>query len=514
MKATLRKLNNFANSHEYLLVLLAFLVALRLPSIFEPFWYGDENIYLAIGQALRKGSTLYQTITDYPNKPPGIYFLAAIAQDVFRFRLLLLFWQIPGVIAFYQLSKRITKNQHLTFFTTLAFIYLTSTPLLEGNIANAENFFLVLTTISIAIIYNKKDLKKHKVPRPKVALFSGCILGLSLLFKVHVIMDLATLGFVFYILTAKTVKGVFSNLLSKSLLSFFFGLTIPMGMALLALSISGVSPTDLLSDASGSTQYVSVWQSDQFIEQIVLLGSLQARVVILGIIILLLFILRRKFESDTLFITVWMIFATFAALLSARPYPHYLLQVMPPLALSGGVLFAKRPLRSKALVIGAIVLLVCAYVRFDFSTWGVTNYYNNFIKYSLGKIDRTEYYRRFDNRMPRNYRLAQKITEITSPSHQIYLWSTDPGVYVMANRLQVTKLVTSFHVDDLDYYDETLAQLRQTKPEVIVVMESEWRDFAGLDTFLNEKYRLYDQISNYPQTDHIRGQRALVYKLR
>ncbi|PIV07387.1 hypothetical protein COS53_02565, partial [Candidatus Shapirobacteria bacterium CG03_land_8_20_14_0_80_35_14] len=56
---------------------------LRLPSLFEPYWYGDEGVYLALGQGIRHGLTLYSQI--YDNKPPAIYYLAALTQTVFGF---------------------------------------------------------------------------------------------------------------------------------------------------------------------------------------------------------------------------------------------------------------------------------------------------------------------------------------------------------------------------------------------------------------------------------------------
>ncbi|MBD3279784.1 MAG: hypothetical protein GF390_03690, partial [Candidatus Pacebacteria bacterium] len=36
-----------------ILSLLSVIAILRLPNFFEPYWYGDEAIYLTIGNALR-----------------------------------------------------------------------------------------------------------------------------------------------------------------------------------------------------------------------------------------------------------------------------------------------------------------------------------------------------------------------------------------------------------------------------------------------------------------------------
>ncbi|HEX8932414.1 MAG TPA: hypothetical protein VF810_04620, partial [Patescibacteria group bacterium] len=55
----------------YLFSISLIFFLLRLPSLIEPDWYGDEGIYQTIGMALHKGSFLYTQIWD--NKPPLLY---------------------------------------------------------------------------------------------------------------------------------------------------------------------------------------------------------------------------------------------------------------------------------------------------------------------------------------------------------------------------------------------------------------------------------------------------------
>ena len=74
----MKKTIDWLEKREKLLLIIGLLVLLRLPSLFEPAWYGDENIYLTIGQGIRKGMVLYRDITDFPNKPPLIYLFAAL----------------------------------------------------------------------------------------------------------------------------------------------------------------------------------------------------------------------------------------------------------------------------------------------------------------------------------------------------------------------------------------------------------------------------------------------------
>ena len=75
--AKLHELLDKANVTNWLGILLFITLILRIPSFFEPYFYGDEMIYLSIGQGIRKGLDLYTQIFD--NKPPLIYLTAAIA---------------------------------------------------------------------------------------------------------------------------------------------------------------------------------------------------------------------------------------------------------------------------------------------------------------------------------------------------------------------------------------------------------------------------------------------------
>ena len=143
--------------YEGLVVLLVLVVALRLPSLFEPYWYGDEQIYLVIGQGIRKGLVLYRDITDYPNKPPMIYLLAAVAGSVFWFRFILLIWNLVHVAVVNLLLKKLFAGKKwLVWGGTLAFVLLTGLPILEGNIANGEIFMIMPVTLAMLLLWKQQ----------------------------------------------------------------------------------------------------------------------------------------------------------------------------------------------------------------------------------------------------------------------------------------------------------------------------------------------------------------------
>src|SRR3990167_3767910 len=104
---------------EWLIVVLVVVVILRIPTLFEPYWYGDEGIYLTLGQAVRQGLVLYRDIFDH--KPPLLYWFAALAGNVFWFRFILLVWHGATVVLFWKLAKKLfeTKEKATLLSTSL-----------------------------------------------------------------------------------------------------------------------------------------------------------------------------------------------------------------------------------------------------------------------------------------------------------------------------------------------------------------------------------------------------------
>src|SRR4030067_1377709 len=107
---TLGKLLDKIHTPNWLVAVFAVVIILRIPSFFEPFSYGDEMIYLTLGEGVRQGMTLYKDIHD--NKPPLLYLTAAVAGNVFWFKAILAFWNIITIVFFWHLAKALfTKNE-------------------------------------------------------------------------------------------------------------------------------------------------------------------------------------------------------------------------------------------------------------------------------------------------------------------------------------------------------------------------------------------------------------------
>ena len=120
----------------FLLIISVVFFLLRFPSLFEPYWYGDEGIYQVIGMVLRSGGLLYADI--YDNKPPLLYVLYGIFNgDQFATRVVSLITGLLTVWVFFALAKKLfkrlgkEKERNITYVTTGLFALFFGLPLIE-----------------------------------------------------------------------------------------------------------------------------------------------------------------------------------------------------------------------------------------------------------------------------------------------------------------------------------------------------------------------------------------------
>ncbi|HSW47446.1 MAG TPA: glycosyltransferase family 39 protein, partial [Candidatus Saccharimonadales bacterium] len=198
----------------YLLGLSLIFFLLRLPSLIEPNWYGDEGIYQVVGLAISKGRLLYSQIWD--NKPPLLYIVYAIFNgDQFRVRL---FSMLSGLFAtwtFFYLAQSIFKQLKASVISTLFFVLIFATPILEGNIANAENFMLLLTILSGLLVYKISAKRQTRNSKTKKLIGVGLILGIAFMFKIVAIFDLGAFLVYLIIFNIKEFKIKNTELWSK-----------------------------------------------------------------------------------------------------------------------------------------------------------------------------------------------------------------------------------------------------------------------------------------------------------
>ena len=225
----------------YLLLPLIFLLTLllRVPSLFEPLWYGDEGISLAVAQAIRRGALLYRDIHD--NKPPLFYLLLALQPTLLWAKVLttLLALLAQGVV--YLLARKLL-SQRGALIAALCFGVLAAVPPLEGNIANGEIFFLFPVTLGFFLGAENSFRRSLGV---------GACFALATLLKIPAVFDfLAFLAFWFLVTPRPRPR--------RSLIFVLVGFALPWLLTLAYFAARGSLPFFLDSVVFYNLRYVGV----------------------------------------------------------------------------------------------------------------------------------------------------------------------------------------------------------------------------------------------------------------
>ncbi|MDD4938025.1 MAG: hypothetical protein PHX34_03355 [Candidatus Shapirobacteria bacterium] len=467
--------------YKYWFILAAVFIILRLPSLFEPYWYGDEGIYLTLGQAIRKGLIIYSQIHD--NKPPTLYYLAAVSQTVFGFRLLLTLFMIPTVYCFYRLALQFI-NQKISKIITFIFVILTSIPLLEGNIANAEIFMLLPTIAAFLVFLTAKKNINY--------LWSGLLLGLAFTIKVPVFIEF---GFLFLWLILTNLKILKTHFWSVFLKLFIFGIgfILPTIIFGIYFAIKGAFLLFLNSALLQNFSYLSSWATGTQTAP-ASSGGLVVRLIILLIFWLLIFFLkiRKIIDSKLSFILFWFGATIFGALLSTRPYPHYLIQVIPPFCLILPIIFNFKNLKNQILVLLCFFSLFLVIKKYKFYTYPVFSYYQSF--YLSGSI--TTFHQFFGQDINSIYQISEFIDKNSNPQDRIFIWGDQPYIYALSNRLPPGRYTVAYHIVDFNGYSQTLSDIKIHLPKFIVYSPMSDRPFTQLDDFISRYYYLDTTINS------------------
>ncbi len=257
-----RKALLFLSKYHQLLFILLLVFILRIPSLFEPHRYADEEIYLTLGQAVRKGLVLYRDIHD--NKPPLLYLTAAVAGNLFWFRGFLLVFQAFAVVCFFKLAELIFRNQRTAIIVSTSLFGLLSTlPTLEGNVANGENFMIVPALLGFFLFY--RILVRSDVQAPLGNFFCiGFLFAVSFLFKVPIVFDFISLLIFWCLFVALPFRfRVFFRRFLPALITMIVGFSLPIIISIVYYSFFGAFEPYVRSALLQNIGYVSSWRSGE-----------------------------------------------------------------------------------------------------------------------------------------------------------------------------------------------------------------------------------------------------------
>lgn len=526
MPKILKKIDNFLDRHTTLWVFLLIMVVLRVPNLFDPYWYGDEAIYLTIGQSIRAGRGLYTSIIDH--KTPIIYYLAAVPNQ-FWFRVLLIFWMIVSTIAFYCLSLKLFKNKYYTWISLAVFVLLTTLPWFEGHIPNGELFVMGFVLVGLWLASKTKFMKpllitdkkrQSKASKLPYLWLAGSLYGLGILTKVPALLDLAgILSIAWFVFTGNVMdkpKKWLQSLveLFKQISPLLIGALVPILLSILYFVMRGAGQDYLRFGLLYNLHYSQSWQLDLGSNLLNFLFSMTGKTTVLfGTIVILSLIksLSIKFK----FFSAWGLLTLYAVLLSNRPYPHYFLQSIPPLAwlvttiVEHIVDFIKaknkkiNQLTAPVAGVGLIAVSFISLSMLNFGTYNVRRYYQNFYKFMKGSITQEEYRQSFNYLMTDNYKLSNFL--LRNQVEELFIWGNNPMLYASSKTVPVSRFTVAFHITDVDAYDQTLEEVQKTDPKYIVVMQNAPNDFYDFYDYLDQNYlpnHSFEHMTLYKKVQH------------
>ena len=474
------------NIPNWLAILLFICLLLRIPSFFEPYFYGDEMIYLTLGQGLRQGMPLYSGLHD--NKPPVLYLIAALAGSLVWFKVFLAVASLISIVLFAKIASKIFEGKLKTQkVATLLFALFTTLPLLEGNTANAENFMMVFSLGGIYILLSKKLNIKN-------LLFSGILFGISFLTKVPALLDLPVI-IVFWIITTSLKKENLIKILRNSLW-IIAGFLIPTLLSLAWYGVGGHLGDYIKAAFMQNIGYVSSWRPSDVQKSFLVKNTpLLIRLLTASLGIIITFFFRRRLSKPFILASVWLFLSLFAVTLSERPYPHYLLQSAGPIAIFLGILFTQKTIEQSLVVIPLLfAFLVPVYYKFWY--YPTSSYYLRFMKYIVGVSSKDKYILGFNKYAQRNYQIADFLISSSYKNDRVFVWSPDsPTIYALSRRLPPVKYVADYHVFDYSTKSEVVKILSLNKPRFIVIAP-EAKPFLEIIKLLRKNYFLINKIDD------------------
>jgi len=461
---------------------------LRIPSLIEPDWYGDEGIYQVIGMAMRSGRVLYKEIWD--NKPPMLYSLYAIVNgDLFGIKMLSLIFGVAAVISFFLLAKKLLKTRLSVYLSTSVFAIVFGLPIIEGNIANAENFMLFPTILAFYFLLLSRGNKKMIY-----SIISGLLLSFAFLIKIVAVFDFVSILLIIF-LSKFYDDSIFSfkswnrkhtlKILQfiKDETIFIASFLLPIALASFYFLINGAMADFYRAAFSQNIGYVGYGNYFLFP-----MGLLVLKVILLLFSIFLILNYRKIIGFNVSFILIWLSFSLFNAMFSARPYTHYLLVALPALALFLGIFLSDKRVLKITLPIGVIIYFLIT-LNFGFYT-KIIPYYNNYFNFTFGEKSTRNYESFFDRNTPRDYDLARFIKSKTLDDQDIFIWGDSGQIYALADKLPPGRYIVAYHITFYeDAINETKNAIDLKKPRFIIQTKESSELLKLLDQY-SLKYKI------------------------
>jgi hypothetical protein len=473
-------------------IAIIILIVLRVPSLFESFWYGDEGIYAAVADEMSQGKLLYSQIWDH--KPPLLFWVflpAALVGWGKGFVLLRMFNILLGVLSLVfvnQILKR--KVSDWPRLISLVFLsFLLGSTILEGNILNAEVIFMAFNLGAILLFLLKKNFY-----------LAGALAFLSLITKVPGFVELAMVfvAFGFIYLKEKGFKFVFQSVAKMAV-----GFLIPTIAMLVYFFAKGTIPDFVYANATFNQIY-SLHQNNYFeIVGLQLPNTYLQLFSFVSIFILGTSLYWKKKISGFAYFSLTLLAAEiFASLLSAKNYGHYFLQILPGLTLLLAIFIQNFKnifkVKNILLILTIIVFLIPSFLVFQKGGKvavhaNLTEYYESFFEgYILNRQPAKEKF--WWGRQEEVVNISKYLDE-NYGDKLAYIYTSKPWVIALTDLNLTNKYTVWFHLEYRDVHrDEDMENMKKAE---IFILDRDNQLLEAVADLVNNKFTKIDEFNSF-----------------
>lgn len=460
------------------------MLALRVPSFFEPRWYGDEGIFAAVAQNMREGRTLYSEAWD--NKPPLIFFTYAAIQAAFGSSVTALHAAATATVLTTQavvmaLAWRVAGPSRAAI-AGLLFALLMGTPVIEGTLAMTETFMILPASLAMLAIVFAKDAPDRRRSQLEVA--AGVAFGIAAAYKQVAVFDALAAG-AFLMLSAPRPGSSIARLAA--------------GFALPQAALA----TYFLATGALSEYWYAIAGSLGLYAELAPQPGIIARIAsYLPALLVTAYLVRRQQLGGAITTVhlpmLWLGFALIGVTSSAFAFPHYLQQAAPAAVL----VVALAPWAREEDDLGRITLAVAALTAFalvfgqfapEYRERTQTNpvyYYRTFAEMRRGSIDDTTYALRFDGKALAVNDISALIRD-DGAGDSAFVWGELPWVYAASGTTNPSRFYTSFLGELVPgAKPEIMRDLAADEPVYVLMHDSGYAPFPELEDFVRGRYAL------------------------
>jgi 4-amino-4-deoxy-L-arabinose transferase-like glycosyltransferase len=479
----------------------------------------DEGVYAYIGWGMLDGLVPYKEVFDH--KPPGIYLLYSLVflltePSALNVKVFASIYTLGTALAVFLLTRKVAGTK-AGCLSALLFGIFSCGPKIEGGGVNAEIFMILPYTLAAYFLLQAAETDKRK-SYFLAGLFTGLACTIKQVAVVNVLWIAAFL--LFRIWRRRTEKTVSEIAVDGAAVAV--GMVLPWIPFALYFYVQDGLHEFFYWQVSFNIDYIGVGY--KYLPNFSLVFD-QMKMVLSGNGILWVLALagigslRRQVSepegshSDSalqpsekrvvlLLMATWPIFSFLGIMLGRRYYGHYFIQIIPSLAVLGGIgltgLFYELRLRGRSLLrqpsrVLLAVLIISSGVLF------VKTDAPYYLKYDAEQISLRVYgtpvfsVSRF---------VGKYLRERTQPDDLIYVWAVKPEINFYALRKTPSPFLvysTSFARLPWDTHAEVIQSLHRAPPRYIVAMQ-DMSSFPALKKYIGQNY----QIETAPDLEELK----------